>query len=110
MSEQASAAKQIKEFSNNLTPAQVERLALAAEEMGEAIQVIGKILRHGLMSAHPESGVLNQTLLEMELGDVLYAIELMQMKGDVKAVGLAGGKEAKRIRVRKYLHHQGEVR
>ena len=32
---------------NELSPAEVERLAILAEEMGEAIQVIGKVLRHG---------------------------------------------------------------
>lgn len=93
-------------FSNNLSPAEVERLALAAEEMGEAIQVICKILRHGLHNTHPESGVKNQALLEMELGDVLYAIDLLRLSGDVSAARVASGKEAKRIRGRQYLHHQ----
>lgn len=97
-------------FSNNLSPAEVERLALAAEEMGEAIQVIGKILRHGWHSTHPGSGLQNTTLLEMELGDVLYAIDLLQMCGDVTATGVASGKEAKRIRVQQYLYHQREAR
>jgi hypothetical protein len=34
-------------FSNELSDAEVERLAILAEEMGEAQQCIGKILRHG---------------------------------------------------------------
>lgn len=38
---------------NELNPAQVELLALLAEEMGEAIQAIGKVLRHGYESYHP---------------------------------------------------------
>ena len=97
-------------FTNNLSPAQIERLALTAEEMGEAIQVICKILRHGLHNTHPGSGLGNQTLLEMELGDVLYAIDLLQLSGDVTATGVASGKEAKRIRVQQYLYHQREAR
>ena len=97
-------------FSNNLSPAEVERLALAAEEMGEAIQVICKILRHGLHSTHPGSGLRNQTLLEMELGDVLYAIDLLQLSGDVSSAGMDSGKEAKRLRVQQYLYHQREAR
>ena len=32
---------------NNLTPGEAERLAILAEECGEVIQIIGKILRHG---------------------------------------------------------------
>ena len=97
-------------FSNNLSPAEVERLALAAEEMGEAIQVICKILRHGLHNTHPGSGLRNQTLLEMELGDVLYAIDLLQLSGDVSSAGMDSGKEAKRLRVQQYLYHQREAR
>ena len=32
---------------NQLTPAETERLAILAEECGEVIQAVGKILRHG---------------------------------------------------------------
>lgn len=32
---------------NNLTPGEAERLAMLAEECGEVIQAVGKILRHG---------------------------------------------------------------
>jgi hypothetical protein len=35
---------------NQLTDAEAERLALLAEECGEVVQVIGKILRHGYES------------------------------------------------------------
>lgn len=37
-------------FSNKLNDAQSERLALLLEELGEAQQAIGKILRHGYQS------------------------------------------------------------
>ena len=56
-------------FSNELTPAESERLALLSEEMGEAIQAIGKILRHGYESTGPKTIVRNRTSLEKELGD-----------------------------------------
>ena len=95
---------------NDLSPAQVERLALLAEEMGEAIQAIGKVLRHGLLNFHPESGVTNRASLEMELGDVLYAMELMESSGDVSTSALATWKEVKRESAAKWLHHQGEAR
>ena len=32
---------------NRLSPAEYERLAILAEEMGEAQQALGKIMRHG---------------------------------------------------------------
>jgi hypothetical protein len=35
------------EYFNSLTPAELERLSLLLEELGEAQQAIGKILRHG---------------------------------------------------------------
>ena len=39
---------------NELTPAEAGAiLRLLAEEMGEALQVVGKILRHGYESYHP---------------------------------------------------------
>jgi hypothetical protein len=49
----------------NLNPAQAERLAILAEECGEIVQVIGKILRHGFESTHPEGGPTNRQLLVM---------------------------------------------
>lgn len=44
--------KAIQHF-NGLTPAEAERLALLSEELGEAQQAIGKILRHGYDSSNP---------------------------------------------------------
>lgn len=41
------------DFTNNLTAAEQERLAILAEEMGEALQIIGKIIRHGYESYNP---------------------------------------------------------
>lgn len=42
------------EHFNGLTPAEAERLAMLSEECGEVIQIIGKILRHGYDSYHPD--------------------------------------------------------
>lgn len=57
---------------NKLTPAEAERLAMLAEECGEVIQVIGKILRHGYDSFHPaDPSVTNRDLLGRELTDLL---------------------------------------
>jgi len=57
---------------NRLTPAEAERLAMLAEECGEVIQVIGKILRHGYDSYHPaDPSTTNRQLLGRELTDLL---------------------------------------
>lgn len=62
---------------NQLTPAQTERLAILAEECAEVIQVIGKILRHGLDSFHPKTRVANRTALMHEITDVKAAMVMI---------------------------------
>jgi NTP pyrophosphatase (non-canonical NTP hydrolase) len=65
---------------NQLPPAQAEALALLAEECAEVIQAIGKILRHGLWSEHPESGISNYNTLQREIGDVLAALRIAEIQ------------------------------
>lgn len=69
------------------TRASRERLAILAEEMGEALQVIGKILRHGWESTNPDGNpeITNRVLLEFEMGDVLAAMRLLTAAGDMRA-------------------------
>lgn len=92
---------------NQLTPAESERLALLAEEMGEALQVIGKVLRHGYESVNPHQPAdTNRELLVKELGDVLVAIDFLTDNGDVKIEDLEDRKRVKHHRVWDWLHHQ----
>ena len=90
----------------DLTPAEIERLALLMEEMGEAAQAIGKILRHGYGSRHPDGGPTNREALEKEIGDVRAAISLMIEKGDLSVAELWRHEEEKQESVKRYLHHQ----
>lgn len=94
-------------FSNNLTPAQSERLALLAEECGETVQVIGKCLRHGLVSRDPDrpDTPFNHALLEREIGDVFAAVQLLVLVGVVDIERIALARDSKLERVRKWLHH-----
>lgn len=64
---------------NNLTNAQLERLAYLAEEMSEAGQIIGKIIRHGYDSFDPtiKQSPTNRFMLMRELSDVLKAMEML---------------------------------
>ncbi len=96
------------EHFNKLTPAQLERLALAAEEMGEAIQIIGKILRHGLDSQNPlvENGPTNKELLEKELGDVRCAVRLLCVAGDIDDDVVDYHASEKISSLERWLHHQ----
>lgn len=66
-----------------LTPAERERIAIAVEEMGEALQVAGKILRHGWTPTHEGVAYDNRADLENELGDVMAAIERLMQAKDV---------------------------
>jgi NTP pyrophosphatase (non-canonical NTP hydrolase) len=89
-----------------LLPAERERLALLLEEMGESLQIVGKILRHGYESSNPllELSEINRKKLESELGDVLYAICFMISNGDINKEDLLEGFTGKSKRVLDWLH------
>jgi NTP pyrophosphatase (non-canonical NTP hydrolase) len=91
---------------NQLSPAEAERLALLAEEMGEAIQAIGKVLRHGYESSHPDGGPTNREALERELGDVRHCMIRLCHAGDLDKDAIHAHADAKAINVAKYLHEQ----
>jgi NTP pyrophosphatase (non-canonical NTP hydrolase) len=93
---------------NGLSPAEAERLYLLLEECGEVVQIVGKILRHGYESCHPDdkTGTTNRTLLEKELGDVAAAVTMMTDVSDVDWANVQLAAKSKLERVKKYLHHQ----
>ena len=94
-------------FDNGLSDAETERLALLGEECAEIGKTIGKILRHGYQSRNPDvvDGPTNRADLEHEIGDLLWAIDLMAHCGDVSMLRARadGGRHHRTI---KYLHHQ----
>ena len=93
---------------NDLTPAETERLSLLAEEAGEVVQAIGKILRHGYESFNPNdpSKIVNRQTLERELGDMAAAIHLMTTSRDLNGVYIKQCQREKLEKVAQYLHHQ----
>lgn len=104
------------DFSNKLSQAQIERLAILAEECGEVVQIVGKILRHGYDCCNPTVPVkqqkINRVLLEKELGDALWIICKMDDAGDIDfsiprtSADLEARMERKENSVAPYLHHQ----
>ena len=98
------------EHFNVLTPAEVERLALLLEELGEAQQAIGKILRHGYESCDPTRPYgerqTNRRDLEDEIGDVQAAVLMMTAAGDLNPSEIRHAIDRKARRVKRYLHHQ----
>ena len=97
-----------RKFSNELSDAQAERLAVLIEELGEALQAAGKILRHGYESYNPtvENGVSNRRALERELGDVYAAIQMMGTAEDVSEHGVGRRMIEKKQGIKPWLHHQ----
>ena len=93
---------------NELSPGEHERLSLLLEELGEAIQVVGKIMRHGYESHYPGSSMTNRQDLEHELGDVRHAMILLCSSGDLSKEAVHSAAESKALRVGRYLHHQGK--
>ena len=93
---------------NLLIPAEAERLALLAEECGECIQAIGKILRHGYESTNPLDPLspTNRQNLTKEMGDVRAAMILLCNAGDTIKEEVYACADDKLARVRQYLHHQ----
>lgn len=96
------------EHFNQLTPAQLERLAILAEEMGEAIQIIGKIVRHGYFSSNPliENSPCNRDVLAHELGHVRSAMIALCDSGDLIKKDIHRSADMKKISIKKWQHHQ----
>lgn len=93
---------------NDLTPAELERLSILAEEMGESLHIIGKILRHGMESYNPISDDrrTNRELLEKELGHVKHAIDRLTESNDLNIDRILTHAEEKRVSIKRWLHHQ----
>ena len=91
---------------NGLTPAEHERLAMLAEEAAEVVQIVGKILRHGYESKHPDNmnGPTNRQMLENEIADFYAVAGVMEDDKDVTVEGEAVRQAVKKKR--RYAHHQ----
>lgn len=91
---------------NQLTPAEVERLALLIEDCGEVIQAATKILRHGYASTDPanEDHNGNRYDLGYESGQLLHNLERMEGCQDIDNDAVAAGYDSRKNMP--YLHHQ----
>ena len=89
-------------FSNNLTPAELERLAYLSEECSEVIHIINKIIRHGYGDETTQYN--NRDLLCRELIDVEKAKDLMYVMGGFQLEDL--DKDVDDVPQYRYMHHQ----
>lgn len=97
----------MRDFTNKLSEAEIERLAILIEECAEVQQIACKILRHGYESYNPTivQGKSNREELEIELGDLTFAITLLEKEGDTNVLSRISFMEQKAQKVQKYLHH-----
>lgn len=93
-------------FTTKLTKGQLERLAFLSEEMGEAQQAIGKIIRHGYDSYDPtkDDSPDNKEFLERELGDVRAAMIMLCNSGDLDKETIHQNADAKMESVKQWMH------
>jgi hypothetical protein len=76
---------QTSKFNTNLTPAQVERLTMLAEEAAEIVTATTKALRHGLHSYHPSDPdyTPNGLNIDREITDFLAVLHACRLHGDL---------------------------
>lgn len=89
------------------TPQQYERMAILFEEIGEALQALGKVQRHGFYSSNPykpDDGD-NQNQLEREIGHVVAAISLLSEVTEVDLSRIGKHVDLKTQSVQKWLHY-----
>ncbi len=92
---------------NLLEPDELERLAVLSEECGEVIKAVGKILRHGYESQNPHgNATTNRETLEREIGDVIFAIDMMVKRGDISDSKIGSWAKDKELNIKQWLHHQ----
>lgn len=91
-------------FDVGLDDSERERLALLMEECAEVVQVVGKILRHGYESRHPNGGPTNREMLQTEIGHILAAKYLMAQAGDIDQPSIGDSAQRKVATVGKWLH------
>lgn len=95
-----------------MTEAERERLAMLSEEAGEIVQMIGKILRHGYESYHPDDleRETNRELLIKELNDLDGILWGMCQNGDlgINKFGMAKAVAAWEKKL-KWTHYQKRI-
>lgn len=105
-------ARQSTEPYNDLTHEQAERLYLLVEELSETIQAASKALRHGYMRGwwHPDNFRNNKESLEMELGNVLAVLSLLDKNDEISLANIEIHKKKRFKTIFNFTHHQPQNR
>lgn len=89
---------------NKLTPEETELLAILAEECGEVVQIVGKILRHGYES-NWQDGPTNRQQLSDEIGDVYLVAGMLVNSGSINIDDVINRIKTKPEKLNRFLHH-----
>ena len=85
--------------------ATVERLAVLSEEAGEVVQILGKTLRHGWESHHPNTPqITNRMNVEEEIADFMILVGLLVQEGDIDQRRINNLIVSKKNKKNQYLH------
>lgn len=95
--------KQSKAKSRVVQDPLTERLACLSEELGEAVQAIGKTSRHGLDS-NWLAGPTNREDIAREVGQVIAVAMLMVDAGDLSMEDIETGEIEKYTSIQSFLH------
>jgi NTP pyrophosphatase (non-canonical NTP hydrolase) len=87
-----------------------ERLIMMAEECGEVVQMIGKVLRHGPENYHPADvdRVTNISLFREEVVDILAIYDMLIESGDILNKITQDEIIARKRKKLKYTYHQNK--
>jgi NTP pyrophosphatase (non-canonical NTP hydrolase) len=91
---------------HGLTPAEAERLYFVAEECGEVVHVIMKVLRHGYEDGPPGGSETNREALAREAGDLRCVLNLLMRHDDIDGESVSQAETEKLQRLHKWSHHQ----
>jgi NTP pyrophosphatase (non-canonical NTP hydrolase) len=106
-----------KHFSQ-LSPEELERLAILNEEASEVQKAISKIIRHGYYSYDPTGlpeGHLpsftpnNREMLQDEVGDLLYSLLMMIENSDISLDKIETRMKKRSKSIGQYLHHNAPL-
>jgi NTP pyrophosphatase (non-canonical NTP hydrolase) len=74
---------------------QHEALLITQEECAEVTQAISKCFRFGLNNNKPGKSLTNKEHLEVEIGDLLAMIEILEKQGIITVDGVLEAKDRK---------------
>ena len=92
---------------NELSHAELERIGILVEELGEVCQVLGKVLRHGLEASNPnlKHAPTNRQDLEKELGDLKNATNMLVEEEMVSQAAIDARADYKSATIDMWLHY-----